>query len=79
MKDFRVCNNDFKNWIESKCESAKEVVMLIERENMNTFEIEWETPVTGEYKRVLEVVNGETVYVSDVFNIPVEFEKYINN
>ena len=78
MKDFRVCNHDFKNWIESKCESAKEVVMLIERENMNTFEIEWRTPVTGEYKRVLEVVNGGAVYVSDVFNIPVEFRKYID-
>lgn len=75
MKDFRICNHDLDNWVEVTFHNAVDVVRFIEKRKFPTYEIEWETPVTGEYATLLFVENNVVTYESDVFKIPFAFKK----
>lgn len=81
MKNFLLSNSNtgnenIENWKEKHIEAAKDVVERIEQLGWTTFEIEWKTPVTGEYAKIIEVVDGKTVFVNDVFKIPTAFKKF---
>jgi hypothetical protein len=67
MKEFRVCNLDLNNWKEFKMHHAYQVVDAIK--NWDEFEIEWKTPVTGEYHTLVKKENG-VLEIDEVFKIP---------
>lgn len=78
MKNFRVCNHNLDNWVERKFTNAGEVVDFLESHKQfnGRFEIEWKTPVTGEYATI---VNCEDGYISfnQIFKIPGVFKQLI--
>ena len=75
MKGFRVCNHDLDNWIERTFHNAIDVVRFIKGRNLSTYEIEWKTPITGEYATLIFVEDGVKTYETDIFKIPATFNK----
>ena len=75
MKNFKINNMDWKNWIENNFYNAIDVIRFIERENLQDYEISWKTPVTGEYKTLIRVENGIKTYETDLFKLPSVFKK----
>ena len=75
MKGFRVCNHNLDNWIERRFHNAIDVARFIKNKNLSTYEIEWKTPVTGEYTTLIFVENGIKTFESNVFKIPATLKK----
>ena len=76
MKNFRLCNHDLENWYEVKFHNAIDVVRVIKSKGFATFEIEWLTPVTKEYKTLIKVENGVKVFENENFKLSKVFEKF---
>jgi hypothetical protein len=78
MKNFRVCNNDFKNWKEYNVKDAIDVVRFLEnnKKDYKNFEVSWKTPVTGAY-HVLMAKEDNRITIDTVFEIPTVFKKLI--
>lgn len=77
MRDFRfrLCNHNLDDWKEITFTRATGVVRYIEANNMLTYEIEWKTPLTGEYVTLIEVKDGVRTYTNPNFKIPKTFDK----
>lgn len=79
MKNFRVCNHDLEDWKELSFTNIIDVVNFIQLRQKEgkwfTYEIEWKTPVTGEYASLFKVENGVKVFENEHFKIPVSFRK----
>ena len=75
MKGFRLCNHDLDNWIESKFHNAIDVVRFIEKHKLSTYEIEWKTSITGEYRTLLMIKNNVRIYETELFKLPTVFKK----
>lgn len=76
MKNFRLCNNNLANWYEVKFHNAIDVARAIKSNGFTTFEIEWLTPVTKEYKTLIKFENGVKVFENENFKLPKVFKKF---
>jgi hypothetical protein len=78
MKNFRVCNNDLKNWKEYNLRDAVDVVRFLEnnKKDYKNYEVAWKTPVTGEYHTLITKEDNKMI-IDTVFEIPAVFKKLI--
>ena len=79
MKHFRLCNNDLTtNWYEHSFTNASDIIYQIEKNGFETFEIDWKTPVTGEYATLIQVdEDNKIMFINDNFKLPKVFEKLV--
>ena len=71
MKHFRLCNNDLTtNWYEHSFINASDIIYQIEKNGFETFEIDWKTPVTGEYATLIQVEDNKIMFINDNFKLP---------
>lgn len=76
MKGFRVCNNDLENWVEVEIEHACDVVDFLKENPLRfseKFEIEWKTPLNGEYRTIV-VYENYCISFNTNFHIPSVFK-----
>lgn len=77
MKNFRLEGADKAKgtWLIRNQRNACDVFNDIKTFRLSDFTIYWKSPVTGEYGRILEVVNGERIYTNPYLKLPVIFNK----
>lgn len=71
MYRFKICTNDSTKYFQH----VSYVVAYIKTANLDSYEVYWKTPVTGEYHKLLEVEDGIRTYTTPYFELPKAFDK----